>query len=51
VLLAGLQRVHEAARALDVARLADDAAGQLPHQGLATGEDPEVRAAVGHRYP
>ena len=45
VLLACLQRVHEAASAVRVARFADEASGHLPDEGLTGGEDAEVRAA------
>ena len=46
VLLAGLQREHEAAAAVDVGRLAGDAAGHAAQVGLLRGEEAERRAAV-----
>ena len=49
VLLARLQREHVAGAALDVLRLADDAAGHLAHEPLAAGEQPDVRPAEPER--
>ena len=49
VLLAGLQREHEAALAAAVDRLAGDAARHAADELLAAGHDAEVRAAVLHR--
>src|SRR4029079_17624220 len=48
VLLAGLQRVHEAANAVGVDGLPRDASGHLAHERFTTREDPKVRAAVRH---
>ena len=45
VLLARLQREHEAAAPVDVARLARDAPGHAPQVGLGGGEEAERRAA------
>ena len=48
VLLARLERVHEAASTARVLCLADDPAGHLTNQRLARSEDPEMRAAERH---
>ncbi len=49
VLLARLQGEHEAAAAVDVARLADEAAGQTSHELGAHGHEAQAGAAVAHR--
>ena len=49
VLLARLQRQHEAALACGVDRLADDAAGQAADVVGTRGQEAVVRAAVAHR--
>ncbi len=51
VLLAGPQGHDEGAPAVDVGRHADQAAGDLPDERLATGEDAQVRTAVRERDP
>src|SRR5207245_3687237 len=48
VLLARLQRVHEAAGTVRIHGLAGDTSGHLPHERLSAGEDPEVWPAVRH---
>ena len=51
VLLAGLQRQHEAAAALAVVGLADQPSRQSADQVLGAGHEADVGAAVGRRQP